>query len=70
MPAYVIVMVTVDDPEMYRKYTERTPPTIARYGGRFLARSGAVQTLSPLRSHTRGFGDLERVPRTKSNSSA
>lgn len=45
MPAYVIVMVTVDDAEMYRKYTDRTPPTIARYGGRFLARGGAVQTL-------------------------
>lgn len=45
MPAYVIVMVTVKDPEMYRKYTDRTPPTIARYGGRFLARGGAVQTL-------------------------
>ena len=45
MAAYVIVMVTVEDPEMYRKYTERTPPTLARFGGRFLARSGAVQTL-------------------------
>jgi len=45
MPAYVIVMVTVDDPEMYRKYTDRTPPTIARYGGRFLARGEGVQTL-------------------------
>lgn len=45
MSAYVIVMVTVEDPETYRKYTDRTPPTIARYGGRFLTRGGAVKTL-------------------------
>ncbi len=73
MPAYVIVMVTVEDPEMYRKYTDRTPPTIARYGGRFLTRGGAVQTLEgtphegPARTlgvpHARGRNRLVQRPR-------
>ena len=32
-------------PETYRKYTALTPPTVARYGGRFLTRGDAVETV-------------------------
>ena len=42
MPAYVIVNVRVRDPERYRDYTAETPASIARFGGRFLVRGGAV----------------------------
>lgn len=45
MPSYVVVMVTVEDPETYREYTERAPVTIARHGGRFLVRGGTVRAL-------------------------
>ena len=45
MPAYVIAMMAIHDPETYRKYTDRTPPTVKKYGGRFLTRGEAVSTV-------------------------
>ncbi len=45
MTAYVVSMMAIDDPDTYRKYTDRTPPIVAKYGGKFLARGGAVTTL-------------------------
>jgi uncharacterized protein (DUF1330 family) len=44
MAVYVIVRVEVTDQKRYRKYIEATPATIAKFGGRFIARGG--QTLS------------------------
>jgi uncharacterized protein (DUF1330 family) len=43
--AYVIAMVRVDDPETYKEYTSRTPPTVKKYGGKFLARAGEIDTV-------------------------
>lgn len=40
MSPYVIVNVNVNDPEAYREYVRLAPPTIAAYGGRYLARAG------------------------------
>ena len=45
MPAYVIAMMAIHDPATYRKYTDRTPPTVKKYGGRFLTRGEAVSTV-------------------------
>jgi len=45
MPAYVIVMMTINDPDTYSKYTARTPAIIKKYGGKFLTRGEAVTTL-------------------------
>jgi uncharacterized protein (DUF1330 family) len=45
MPAYVVAMMSVHDAETYRKYTDRTPPTVKKYGGRFLTRGEPVSTL-------------------------
>jgi uncharacterized protein (DUF1330 family) len=42
MPAYVVVNVTVHDPVPYATYRLLAPPTIEAYGGRYLARGGAV----------------------------
>jgi uncharacterized protein (DUF1330 family) len=42
MPAYVIAEVTVRDAATYERYKELAPPTIATYGGRYLARGGAT----------------------------
>jgi uncharacterized protein (DUF1330 family) len=45
MPAYVINDMRVTDPALLEEYKELSPATIARYGGRFLARGGRVETL-------------------------
>ena len=45
MPAYVIAMMNIHDPETYRKYTDKTPPTVKKYGGKFLTRGEPVTTL-------------------------
>lgn len=45
MPAYVINDMEVTDPALLEEYKKLSPPTVARYGGRFLARGGAVQPL-------------------------
>jgi uncharacterized protein (DUF1330 family) len=45
MPAYVLAMMRIHDPETYRKYTDRTPAIVKKYGGRFLTRGEPVTTL-------------------------
>ena len=45
MAAYVIVRVEVSDMEQYKKYIAMTPATIAKYGGRFIARGGETVSL-------------------------
>ena len=45
MAAYLLAQVEVSDMQQYRKYTAQTPAIIAKYGGRFLTRGGAVVTL-------------------------
>ena len=41
MPAYVVSMMSIHDPETYKQYTDRTPPIVKKYGGRFLTRGEA-----------------------------
>jgi uncharacterized protein (DUF1330 family) len=43
--AYVIADIEVTDPPAYDEYRKGVPETIARYGGRYLCRGGAVQVL-------------------------
>lgn len=45
MPAYLVVEVTINDPATYARYKEMAPPTIAQYGGRYLARGGHTEVL-------------------------
>lgn len=45
MAVYAIVRVRVTDPEAYAKYAELAGPAVAKYGGEFLARGGAYQTM-------------------------
>ena len=45
MPAYVIVEVTVANPEPYAAYRDLAGASVARHGGRFLVRGGAVTPL-------------------------
>ena len=45
MSAYVIANVTVKDPVRYEDYRRLVTPTVAKYGGRFIARGGKVEVL-------------------------
>jgi len=45
MTAYVIADITVTNPEGYAPYRPLAGASVAQYGGRFLARGGAVETL-------------------------
>jgi len=44
MAAYVIADVNVTDPTLYEDYKKLVPATVAKYGGRFAARGGAVDS--------------------------
>lgn len=43
MAAYVVAEVEVTDPAAYEEYRKLAPATIAKYGGRYLVRGGAVE---------------------------
>ncbi|MCJ7558709.1 MAG: DUF1330 domain-containing protein [Gammaproteobacteria bacterium] len=43
--AYVIVRASITDPEAYEEYKQHSGPAVVRYGGRFLARGGLLETL-------------------------
>nr|WP_290926279.1 DUF1330 domain-containing protein [Haliscomenobacter sp.] len=45
MPAYVIVQVKVNEPVEYELYKSLTPASIHAFGGRFIVRGAAVETL-------------------------
>ena len=65
MTAYVINDMEVTDPVLFEQYRRLSPPTIALYGGRFLARGGATRTLegrwSPRRLVILEFDSVERA---------
>jgi uncharacterized protein (DUF1330 family) len=44
MSAYVVAEVQVTDPAVYEEYRKLVPATIAKYGGKYLVRGGAVET--------------------------
>ena len=45
MPAYWVARSRVIDPVAYKKYTDRVPAILARYGGKVLARGGRFQIM-------------------------
>lgn len=45
MPAYIVALVNVKDPEAYKAYTARTPDEIKKGGGRFLVRGNPDEML-------------------------
>ena len=65
MSAYVVVDIEVLDPEQYEAYKQLAPPSIAQYGGRYVARGGQVETLegtwSPKRLVILEFPSLDQA---------
>jgi uncharacterized protein (DUF1330 family) len=45
MAAYIVVDVDVRDRERYEDYKRLVAPTLPAYGGRFIVRGGAAETL-------------------------
>lgn len=45
MSAYVIANIEVTNPKEYETYRAMVPPTIAAFGGRFIARGGKTEAL-------------------------
>ena len=45
MPAYIIAMVNVSNPDAYKEYAALAGPATAKYGGTFLARGGKTDVL-------------------------
>lgn len=62
MPAYVIVQIEIHEQAAYQRYIQLAPPSIGRYGGRYLTRGGAVEVLegewSPRRFVILEFPDM------------
>ncbi len=45
MVAYWVARVKINDPVEYKKYTDRVPEILAKYGAKVLARGGRYETL-------------------------
>ena len=45
MPAYWVARSKINDPVEYRKYTDRVPGILKKYGGKVLARGGRYKIL-------------------------
>src|SRR5437588_11545249 len=45
MSAYVIVEIDIVDPTGYEEYKKLAGATVEKYGGRYIVRGGAVETL-------------------------
>jgi uncharacterized protein (DUF1330 family) len=45
MPAYIVLNVTVREREAYDRYKQLAAQSVAAYGGRYLVRGGATETL-------------------------
>jgi len=67
MAAYFIVDVNVENPTMYAEYRALVGPTLETYGGKFLARGGATETIEgdwqPQRLVILEFADAEHFKR-------
>jgi uncharacterized protein (DUF1330 family) len=45
LPAYWVARSKINDPVGYKKYTDRIPGILAKYGGKVLARGGRFKIL-------------------------
>jgi uncharacterized protein (DUF1330 family) len=65
MVAYVINDMVVTDPALLEDYKQLSPATVARHGGRFLARGGRVESIegdwSPARIVVIEFPSVEQA---------
>jgi uncharacterized protein (DUF1330 family) len=67
MPAYVIAQMEITNGAAYEEYSRRVTPTVAQYGGKYIVRGGAVESLEngwqPIRVAVLEFPDVEQARR-------
>ncbi len=67
MAAYLVANIDVLDPEEYKNYVAKVPPTIAKFGGKYLVRGGKAIHLEgaevPHRLVILEFADLDTAKR-------
>lgn len=67
MAAYLIVDLEVKNPAGYDDYRRQVPASLAKYGGRFIVRGGAAETLegswAPKRVVVVEFPDMAALKR-------
>jgi uncharacterized protein (DUF1330 family) len=65
MSAYVIVEIDIVDPAGYEEYKQLAGATVERYGGKYIVRGGAVETLEgnwkPKRIVVLQFDSMQRA---------
>ena len=65
MRAYVIVEISIHDPELYEEYKKLTPAFIAEYDGTFVVRGGRTVSMEgdwkPQRIVVASFPSVERA---------
>ena len=65
MAGYLIAEIEVHDPALFEEYRKQVPATIARYGGKYLVRGGATDTIeggwAPARVVVLEFPSLEQA---------
>jgi len=65
MAGYLIAEIEVHDPALFEEYRKQVPATIAKYGGKYLVRGGATDTLegdwAPARLVMLEFPTLEQA---------
>jgi uncharacterized protein (DUF1330 family) len=65
MPAYIIVEIEITDPVGYEEYKKQAAATVEQYGGKYVVRGGACETLEgdwkPKRIVVLQFDNMERA---------
>ena len=65
MAAYIILNITITDPERYADYVKAAGATVAQHGGRYLVRGGKAEKLDgptePARVVVLEFDTFERA---------
>ncbi len=65
MPAFIIVDVTILNTVEYEGYKKLTPPSLVKYGGKFIVRGGSTECLegdwNPERIVVLEFEDAKRA---------
>ena len=67
MPAYIVVEIAIKDQARYDRYKHLAPPSIAKYGGKYLSRGGVTEALegtwAPKRFVILEFADADTARR-------
>jgi uncharacterized protein (DUF1330 family) len=65
MAAYIIVEIEITDPVGYEEYKKQAAATVAQYGGKYIVRGGACETVeggwNPKRIVVLQFDNIERA---------